>query len=266
MLSARRRCRRRRLRCTCSSNPAGAKLPPKDPRDDIVTALLKADMDGDQLSELDFNVFFLLLAAARQRNDAQRRRRMDERAARLSRLIAMLAAESLAGPVGYRGNPAMGVAGDVLLPQRDERHEVRGQKIKAGDKVSIWYISANRDEEIFPDPFTTSISVSDTQPARSFRWRRPAFLRSRRQPRANGNEHPVRRTREARRVVERTGPAKTRRSNFIHSPHLPAPPDANSAQSRLRCRCRKKPSAPSLGHPRGLPFSSLRRPCGRLLA
>ena len=28
--------------------------------------------------------------------------------------------------------------------------EIRGQKIKAGDKVSIWYISANRDEEIFP--------------------------------------------------------------------------------------------------------------------
>ena len=31
--------------------------------------------------------------------------------------------------------------------------EVRGQEIAAGDKVLIWHISANRDEEVFPDPF-----------------------------------------------------------------------------------------------------------------
>ena len=32
------------------------------------------------------------------------------------------------------------------------------QEIKAGDKVSIWYISANRDEEVFDDPFTFDIT------------------------------------------------------------------------------------------------------------
>jgi cytochrome P450 len=30
--------------------------------------------------------------------------------------------------------------------------EVFGQTIKAGDKVVLWYISANRDEEVFEDP------------------------------------------------------------------------------------------------------------------
>ena len=35
-----------------------------NPRDDIVTALLEAEVDGDQLSEMDFNLFFLLLAVA----------------------------------------------------------------------------------------------------------------------------------------------------------------------------------------------------------
>src|SRR5436309_16042683 len=30
--------------------------------------------------------------------------------------------------------------------------ELRGQKIREGDKVTLWYISANRDEEIFPHP------------------------------------------------------------------------------------------------------------------
>jgi cytochrome P450 len=31
--------------------------------------------------------------------------------------------------------------------------EIRGRKIKAGDKVVIWNASANRDEQVFPDPF-----------------------------------------------------------------------------------------------------------------
>jgi cholest-4-en-3-one 26-monooxygenase len=31
--------------------------------------------------------------------------------------------------------------------------ELRGQELKAGDKVSIWYASANRDEDVFVDPF-----------------------------------------------------------------------------------------------------------------
>jgi len=41
-----------------------AKQRREDPRDDIVTALLKSDANGDSLSEMDFNVFFLLLAVA----------------------------------------------------------------------------------------------------------------------------------------------------------------------------------------------------------
>jgi cytochrome P450 len=30
--------------------------------------------------------------------------------------------------------------------------EIRGQRIEAGDKVVMYYVSANRDEEVFPDP------------------------------------------------------------------------------------------------------------------
>jgi cytochrome P450 len=31
--------------------------------------------------------------------------------------------------------------------------EVAGQKIRAGDKVTLWWASANRDEDVFDDPF-----------------------------------------------------------------------------------------------------------------
>ena len=36
--------------------------------------------------------------------------------------------------------------------------EVRGVEIKRGDKVVTWYTSANRDEEVFPDPYTFDVT------------------------------------------------------------------------------------------------------------
>jgi cholest-4-en-3-one 26-monooxygenase len=129
-----------------------------NPRDDIVTALLEAEVDGDRLSEMDFNLFFLLLAVAG--NETTRNsishgiRAFCDYPDQYQLLVedpsrAQLAAEEVvrwASPVMYfRRNVT-----------RDT--ELRGQQIKAGDKVSIWYISANRDEDVFDDPFTFDIT------------------------------------------------------------------------------------------------------------
>jgi cytochrome P450 len=35
--------------------------------------------------------------------------------------------------------------------------EMRGTPMKAGDKVSMWYCSANRDEDVFADPWTFDV-------------------------------------------------------------------------------------------------------------
>jgi len=32
-------------------------------------------------------------------------------------------------------------------------YELRGRRIRAGDQVALYYASANRDEEVFEDPF-----------------------------------------------------------------------------------------------------------------
>jgi len=36
--------------------------------------------------------------------------------------------------------------------------EIRGVPINAGDRVTLWYPSANRDDEVFADPFTFDIT------------------------------------------------------------------------------------------------------------
>jgi cytochrome P450 len=44
--------------------------------------------------------------------------------------------------------------------------ERRGQRIMAGDKITIRYISANRDEEVFDDPFGFDLSGPSRASAR----------------------------------------------------------------------------------------------------
>jgi cholest-4-en-3-one 26-monooxygenase len=41
-----------------------------------------------------------------------------------------------------------------------EDFELRGQTIRAGDKMALWYISANRDEDVFDDPNAFDITRS----------------------------------------------------------------------------------------------------------
>jgi cholest-4-en-3-one 26-monooxygenase len=36
--------------------------------------------------------------------------------------------------------------------------DYKGHELKAGEKVSIWYVSANRDEDVFENPFKFDIT------------------------------------------------------------------------------------------------------------
>lgn len=53
----------------------------------------------------------------------------------------------------------------ILIRTAISDYEIRGKKIKAGDKVGICYTSLNRDEEVIEDPFTFRI---DRKPNRHF--------------------------------------------------------------------------------------------------
>jgi cholest-4-en-3-one 26-monooxygenase len=129
-----------------------------NPQDDIVTALINAEVDGHQLSELDFNLFFLLLAVAGNETTRnaishamlaliehpdERQRLLDDPG-----LIDSAIEEFLrwASPVMHFRRTAT----------RDT--EIRGQRIAAGDRVVMWHVSANRDEAVFADPFTFDIT------------------------------------------------------------------------------------------------------------
>jgi cholest-4-en-3-one 26-monooxygenase len=129
----------------------------QDKRDDIVTALLDAEVDGDTLSEMDFNLFFLLLAVAG--NETTRNsishgiRAFCENPDQYQLLVEdPTRAASATEEIVRWASPVMYFRRNVT---RDT--ELRGQHLSAGDKISIWYISANRDEDVFDRPFEFDI-------------------------------------------------------------------------------------------------------------
>nr|MDT0664523.1 cytochrome P450 [Micromonospora sp. DSM 115978] len=124
----------------------------ENPHDDIVSILVRAEVDGHALTDLELDMFFLLLTVAG--NETTRNaishgllaliEHPDQRQLLLDdpSLLPSAVEEILrwASPVLQFRRTAV----------RDT--ELGGQQIKAGDKVVIWYVSANRDEEVFDEP------------------------------------------------------------------------------------------------------------------
>jgi len=133
------------------------------PADDLATALVDAEVDGHRLSDSEFNFFFLLLTIAG--NETTRTVTTNGMIALLEnpeQLRALRADLSLVdGAIEeiLRYAPAV----HTFRRQATGDTEVRGQKIRADQKVMLYYVSANRDEEVFerPDVFDIRRSPND---------------------------------------------------------------------------------------------------------
>jgi cholest-4-en-3-one 26-monooxygenase len=146
-----------------------------EPQEDIVTTLLNAEVDGDTLSEMDFNLFFMLLSVAGNETTrnaiAHGMNAFLEHPDQWDLLVADPEAR-IAGAV----EEILRWASPVMFFRRNARKDVTlsGQTIKAGEKISLWYISANRDESVFDDPFRFDIT-RDPNPHIAFGGGGPHF-------------------------------------------------------------------------------------------
>jgi cholest-4-en-3-one 26-monooxygenase len=124
-----------------------------NPRKDIVSTLLEGEVDGHSLSELDFNLFFLLLSVAG--NETTRNAMSHGMAALLDNPDQYQILVEDPSAIDTAVEEIVRWASPVMYFRRNvtEDTELRGVPIKEGDKVSVWYISANRDEDVFEEPF-----------------------------------------------------------------------------------------------------------------
>ena len=128
------------------------------PSDDIVTTLLAADIDGQALSELEFDMFFMLLCVAGNettRNSITRgMMAFFEFGDQWERFVADpdLHMETAVDEIVRWATPVM-----YFRRQALSDYEIGGVKISAGDKVLMWHVAANRDPRAFEDPWRFDI-------------------------------------------------------------------------------------------------------------
>jgi len=133
----------------------------RQPGDDFVSVLANAEIDGQSIAEYELLSYFVLLIVAG--NETTRN-------ATSGGLLTLM--ENPDEFAKLRRNPEFlpSAVEEILrwvspviqfcrTPIEDM--EIRGRKIRAGESLCVFYPSANRDEEIFPDPFSFRI---DRQP------------------------------------------------------------------------------------------------------
>ena len=112
-------------------------------------------MDGDQLSEEEFDLFALLLTVAgnetTRNTTAHGMLALMEHPDEYAKLVADPSPERIDRAI----EEILRWATPVMYFRRTATHDVelRDRTIRAGDKVVMWHISANRDEDVFDDPF-----------------------------------------------------------------------------------------------------------------
>jgi len=120
--------------------------------DQLLDAMMDAEVEGEKLNELELATFFILLMSAG--NDSTR-------ATYSATMLELLGNPELhdqlrehpelieaAVEEGLRCYPAFAFMGRAAT--RDV--ELHGKTIKENDRLLLWYIASNRDETVFPNP------------------------------------------------------------------------------------------------------------------
>jgi cholest-4-en-3-one 26-monooxygenase len=136
------------------------------PADDVWTTLTTAEVEHDdgtrtQLSELELDLFFLVLTIAGSETT---------RNAIASGLLALvdhpdqleqLRSDPTVMPTAVEEILRWTTPAAYFRRTASEDTEIRGVPIAAGDRVTIWHPSANRDERAFVEPFRFDITRAD---------------------------------------------------------------------------------------------------------
>jgi cytochrome P450 len=128
-----------------------------EPTDDVIAALVTAQDEGI-ISDRDYHNYFALLMIAG--NETTRHTISSGMLALAEHPDQMRLLQDQPDLIPRAAEEILRWATPVMHFRRTATKDVelRGQRIRAGDKVVTWYISANRDEEVFPDPYRFDVT------------------------------------------------------------------------------------------------------------
>ncbi len=137
----------------------------KNPQEDLTSIMMHADVEGERLTPQELGSFFILLVVAG--NETTRNA--------ISHGLKLLTDNPGERDLWWNNWDAhtktavdeiVRYATPVINFRRTatEDTEIRGQKIAAGQKLAMWYNSANRDEKVYADPYRFDVT-RQPQPA-----------------------------------------------------------------------------------------------------
>lgn len=126
--------------------------------DDLISRMLSPTREGRPLSDLEFKNFFVLMVAAG--NDTTRYSIVHSLQALIDHPEAMNELRRDLSLLPTAVEEFLRWASTTMHFRRTVTMDTQlgGRQMSAGDKVLIWYISANYDEDQFPDPYTFDIT------------------------------------------------------------------------------------------------------------
>ncbi|GAA3805151.1 methyl-branched lipid omega-hydroxylase Cyp124 [Sphaerisporangium flaviroseum] len=125
----------------------------RHPSDDLISSLVNANVDGERLTPKELGSFFTLLLVAGNetaRNTmAHGLKLLTDNPGERERL-----AGDFEGHIGGAIEETVRYVSPIMQFRRTvtEEYEMRGVRLAPGDKVVLFYGSANRDEDVFEDP------------------------------------------------------------------------------------------------------------------
>jgi cytochrome P450 len=133
-----------------------------EPSDDVIGALALAQAEGVMDDHAFHNYFALLLIAG---NETTRHTISSGMQALIEHPDQLRLLQAEPDRIAVAVEEILRWATPVLHFRRTATRDVemRGRSVRAGDKVVTWYISANRDEEMFPDPYRFDVTRSPNE-------------------------------------------------------------------------------------------------------
>ena len=130
----------------------------KNPGDDLVSRLVHAEVEGERLNDTEYSNFFELFIFAG--NETTRTGISHGMLALMEHpdQFDRLAAGPELVPIAVDEILRYGTPIIYFRRTATEDTEIRGVQIKAGDRVAMWFLSANFDEDVFEDPMAFDIS------------------------------------------------------------------------------------------------------------
>lgn len=132
-----------------------------EPREDLVTHLVLAEADGDRLSMTEYRNFFQVLVFAGNETTRTAIAHGGEAFAMFpDEWKRLIASPDLMEPAVEE---VLRWASPVMHMRRTAAVDttLAGTNIAEGDKVVVWYTSANRDPDVFDDPFRFDVSRAE---------------------------------------------------------------------------------------------------------